>query len=269
MVAERPVLPFGLVRVTAISDLHGATDHLRALAGTCDALLVLGDLINVLDYRTMDGILVDVFGREPVAEAARLRSEGRFEEARAAFRERVGSDAGDDLRRRFLELVRQDYERVFEAMPPNAFVTFGNVDVPDLLRASLPDGVRFVDAEAVELGGMTFGFVGGGVRTPLHIPGEVADDEYAAKFERVGPVDVICTHMPPRLPWYTYDIVAGKFEPGSTAVLAYAREHRPTYALFGHVHQPLVNRGTIGATEFVNVGHFQADGRGFTIDTPD
>jgi len=78
-----------------------------------------------------------------------------------------------------------------------------------------PAGVTYVDGEAVDFGGMTFGIVGGGVRTPLGIPGEVTDEEYDAKLERIGPVDVVCTHMPPRLPWYTYDVVAGKFEPGS------------------------------------------------------
>ena len=47
------------------------------------------------------------------------------------------------------------------------------------------------------------------------------------------------------------------------------QEHRPRYSLFGHVHQPLVARGAIGSTELVNVGHFQAHGRGFTLDVPD
>ena len=75
------------MRVTAISDLHGAVEHLDRVGRECDALLVLGDLINVLDYRTWDGILVEVFGREPVAQAAELRAQGRFDEARAAIRE--------------------------------------------------------------------------------------------------------------------------------------------------------------------------------------
>src|SRR2546425_5628318 len=116
------------VRVTAISDLHGAVERLDAVGRECDALLVLGDLINVLDYRTMDGILVEVFGREPVAEAAEPRSQGRFEEARAAFRRRVGD--GDEARARFVELAGQDYQRVFAALPDHAYVTFGNVDIP-------------------------------------------------------------------------------------------------------------------------------------------
>jgi Icc-related predicted phosphoesterase len=107
------------------------------------------------------------------------------------------------------------------------------------------------------------------VRTPLAIPGEVEESEYDAKLERVGPVDVICTHMPPRIPWYCYDVVAKKFEPGSAGLIGYVQQHRPKYALFGHVHQPLVDRGGIGYTEMVNVGHFQATGRGFTIEVPD
>src|SRR5262249_25431029 len=62
MVPSRPM------RVTAISDVHGAVEHLPAVARDCDALLVLGDLINILDYRTWDGILVQVFGRDPVVQ---------------------------------------------------------------------------------------------------------------------------------------------------------------------------------------------------------
>jgi Icc-related predicted phosphoesterase len=255
------------MRVTAISDLHGAIEHLDAVGRQCDSLLVLGDLINVLDYRTMDGILVEVYGREPVAQAARLRSEGRFEEARAAIRSRAGQ--GEGSREHFLELARRGYERVFAAMPDHTYVTYGNADVPDLLRALKPAHVGFLDGDAVKIGSMTFGAVGGGVSTPLGVVGEVSDAEFDAKLERVGPVDVICTHMPPRLPWYTYDVVARKFEPGSVGLIAYVQRHQPRFALFGHVHQPLVGQGNIGLTELVNVGHFQASGRGFTIEVPD
>jgi Icc-related predicted phosphoesterase len=259
-----PCLP---MRVTAISDVHGAVDQLRAVAGECDALLVLGDLINVLDYRTMDGILVEVFGREPVARAARLRSQGRFDEARAEIRSRAPDPAAS--RAHLLDLARKEYERVFEALPEHTYVTFGNVDIPDVLLASKPDTVSFLDGEAVTLGSMTFGLVGGGVPTLLGVPGEVAEEAYDAKLSGLGPVDVICTHMPPRLPWYTYDVVAKRFEPGSVGLIAYIQDLHPRYSLFGHVHQPLVERGAIGSTELVNVGHFQANGRGFSLDVPD
>jgi Icc-related predicted phosphoesterase len=253
------------MRVKAISDLHGGVEHLPSAAADADVLLVLGDLINVLDYRTWSGILVEAFGREAVQESAQMRAEGRFEEAREAFRRNAGDL--ETARDSFLVLAGKQYEEVFAALPEGTLVTFGNVDIPDMLRASKPDHVRFVDAESVELDGVTFGFVGGGVRTPLGIPGEVDEAAYDAKFEAVGAVDVICTHMPPRIPWFVYDVIARKFEPGSTGLIAYVQEHQPRYALFGHVHNPMAGRGTIRRTELVNVGHFQAHGQGFVVDT--
>jgi Icc-related predicted phosphoesterase len=246
------------MRIKVISDLHGAVDHLTEVGRDCDALLVLGDLINVLDYRTMDGILVEAFGREPVEEAVSLRARGRFEEARRTLRSRVGDTA--EVRERYVELARLEYERVFESFPDNSYVTYGNVDIPELLRSFARTGVRFVDGEVIELGGERFGIVGGGIRTPLNAPGEVEEDAYNVKLEAIGPVDVVCTHVPPRIPWFVYDVLGRRFEPGSTGLVAYIQRHRPRWAYFGHVHQPLVGRGRIGRTELVNVGYFRATG---------
>src|SRR5439155_15313658 len=114
------------VRVRVISDVHGATSHLATAGRDADVLVVLGDLINVIDYRSMDGILVDVFGREPVAEAATLRAKGRFSEARAALRRRTGDER--EARERFVELARAQYQLVFDALPEGTVVTYGNVD---------------------------------------------------------------------------------------------------------------------------------------------
>jgi tRNA(Leu) C34 or U34 (ribose-2'-O)-methylase TrmL len=65
------------MRIHVISDLHGAVDHLREAGRGCDALLVLGDLINVLDYHSMDGILVEIFGKESVGLAPEVRERYR------------------------------------------------------------------------------------------------------------------------------------------------------------------------------------------------
>ncbi len=259
------------VRVTAISDVHGAVEHLPAAAAGCDVLMVLGDLLNLLDYRTMDGILVDVFGRESVAEAARLRADGRPDEARNAFRARIPEADEAGLRERFLARVRDGYERIFDALPEGSIVTFGNADLPDVLLATKPSGVRFADGEAVRVGSWTFGFVGGGVRgwSSVGVPGELDDERFDAKLDALGPVDVVCTHVPPRLPGLTYDVVARKFEPGSVGLIGYIRREAPRMALFGHVHNPLEPRATIGTTELINVGHFQAHGRGWSFDVPD
>jgi len=249
------------MRVKVISDLHGAVEHIPAAAADCDVLVILGDLINVLDYRTMDGILVDIFGREPVAQAASLRSQGKFHEARAAIRS--STPQGLDVRARMVELAKEQYERVFEALPAGTIVTYGNVDLPDLLRSLMPDTIRFVHGETFDLAGLRWGIVGGGVRTPLGLPSELPDEEHAAKLEALGDVDVVGTHQPPRIPWLCYDTMGQKFEPGNEPLIAYIQEHQPRYSLFGHVHNPLASQGLIGHTQLVNVGHFQADGRGW------
>ena len=253
------------MRIKVISDLHGAVEHLRDAGSDCDALFVLGDLINVLDYLTMDGILVEVFGREPVAEAAALRARGRYDDARRIIRRDVGDV--EDIRGRYVELARREYERVFDALPDDSYVTYGNVDLPDLLRTFLRPGVRFMDGEAVELDGERFGLVGGGIRTPLDVPGEVGEEDFDEKLERLGPVDVVCTHAPPRIPWYVYDVLGQRFEPGSTGLVRYIVEQRPRRAYFGHVHQPLVARGRVGDTELINVGHFRGTGQAWVHDT--
>ncbi|MGH2710731.1 MAG: metallophosphoesterase family protein [Actinomycetota bacterium] len=253
------------MRVHIISDLHGATWHLAEAGKGCDALLVLGDLINVLDYHSMDGILVEIFGRESVAEAAAHRARGRYDEARSVMRERRLDET--EVRTRFVEMAQREYEQVFDALPDNSFVTYGNVDIPDMLRAMERPGVTFVDGEVLELDGERIGVVGGGMRTPLHVPGEVEEDEYDRKLEALGEVDVVCTHQPPRIPWLVYDLLGKRFEPGSTGLIGYIRRYRPKRSYFGHVHQPLVDRMTIGPTQLVNVGHFRATGKPFVHDT--
>lgn len=254
------------MRLHVISDLHGAVASLRDAGKGCDAVLVLGDLINVLDYHSMEGILVDVFGREPVAEAAGLRARGRFAEARLAMRQRGPGDE-NELRMRFVELARDEYERVFDALPDGSYVTYGNVDIPELLRAFVRPGVRFVDGEVLDFDGERFGVVGGGLRTPLGTPGEVDEGEYDRKLSALGPVDVICTHQPPRIPWLVYDVLGRRFEPGSTGLVGYIQEHQPSRSYFGHVHQPLSSRARIGRTELVNVGYFRGTGEPFVHDT--
>jgi len=93
----------------------------------------------------------------------------------------------------------------------------------------------------------------------------MTEEEFRAKLEAVGEVDVLCTHIPPAVPELCYDVVARRFEYGSTAILDLVRRVQPRLVLFGHVHQPLVARTRIGRTECVNVGHFRGSGRPFAV----
>jgi Icc-related predicted phosphoesterase len=122
-----------------------------------------------------------------------------------------------------------------------------------------------LDGEVAEIGGRRFGFVGGGLQTPMRTPYEISESEYAAKVAAVGAVDVLCCHIPPDVPELLYDVEARRMERGSTAVLEAIRATQPDLVLFGHVHNPLAQRTRIGRTECVNVGHFRGRGTPYVL----
>ncbi|GGT22738.1 metallophosphoesterase [Streptomyces purpureus] len=254
------------MRVNVISDVHGNTKDLARAGDGADALICLGDLVLFLDYADHSrGIFPELFGVENADLIVELRTARRFDEARALGR-RLWGELGIDRETAIESAVRRQYEEMFAAFPTPTYATYGNVDVPSLWPQYAGPGTTVLDGERIELGGRVFGFVGGGLQTPMRTPYEISDEEYAAKVEALGEVDVLCSHIPPDVPELTYDTVARRFERGSGALLAAIRRTRPRYALFGHVHQPLARRMRIGATECVNVGHFAATGRPWTLE---
>lgn len=239
-----------------VSDVHGANRALARLAEAGEPLLVLGDLLDLFDYRTGEGLMADLVGRDLVLEFVRLRDHGETVAARAvwqAFEEEHAEDAAAGFDR----LMRAGYAEVAEALAgAEAYVTFGNADQPDLLRRSLPPGVRFVDGEVVQIEGLRVGFVGGG----LTYPGRVGEEELAAKLEGLGEVDVLCTHVAPAISALGRDVISGRTK-YSSAVLEYLLARRPRWHYFGDVHQPQALSWRVGDTLCRNVGYFRATGR--------
>ncbi|MEO3812350.1 metallophosphoesterase [Sphaerisporangium sp. B11E5] len=254
------------MRVHVVSDVHGRADALARAGDGADALICLGDLLLFVDYDDhSQGIFGELFGAEEATRFIGLRTQGRFEEARelsATLWAAIGGEPREHIER----MVREQYARIFAAMPTPTYLTYGNVDLPALWPEFTRDGHHVLDGQTAEIGGLTFGFVGGGLRTRYRTPNEVDDEEYARKVEAVGAVDVLCCHIPPAVPGLLYDVVARRFERGSEATLEAIRRTQPRYALFGHVHQPLAARTRIGRTECVNVGHFRGRGRPFALD---
>ena len=175
--------------------------------------------------------------------------------------QRLGDDAAAHVR----AAAARQYADMFAALPEPAYLTYGNVDLPQMWAEHLRPGHHVLDGEQVELGGWTFGFVGGGLRSPYRTPNELDDEAYAAKVAAVSGADILCTHIPPAVPELLYDTVARRLERGSTALLAEIKRSQPRYLLFGHVHQPLVRRVRVGRTECINVGHFRATGRPYVL----
>ncbi|MCH0541662.1 metallophosphoesterase [Streptomyces sp. MUM 203J] len=257
------------MRVHVVSDVHGNARDLARAGEGADALLCLGDLVLFLDYADhARGIFPELFGEANADRIVALRGARRFDEARAFARDLWAglAERGIDRDTAIESAVRKQYAELFAAFPAHTYATYGNVDIPSLWPEFAGPGTTVLDGQRVELGGLVFGFVGGGLPSPMRTPYEIPEEEYAAKVEALGDVDVLCSHIPPDVPELTYDTVARRFERGSTALLDAIRRVRPRYALFGHVHQPLVRRMRVGATECVNVGHFASSGRPWALE---
>lgn len=252
--------------VLIVSDVHGEFDALADLVRTGETLLVLGDLINLMDYRTGEGIISDVMGGDFGLLVSARRGASDYSGMRELWEQR-SDGRRDEIRRGIAHLVEQEYGRCRHALAGGkGYVTFGNVDRPALLAEALPDGMRFVDGEVVEIEGVTFGFVGGGIATPVNAVGEVSDEEMTAKLERMGPVDVLCSHLPPAVPALHKDVITGRLERASGPILDYLVRHRPRFHFFGDVHQPQASTWRVGDTRCHNVGYFRATRRPVEFD---
>lgn len=244
-----------------VSDVHGAFEPLAALARGPEPVLVLGDLLNLMDYRTGEGITADILGRDVARRIGRARAAGDFAGMREIWAQEIGSDH-EGFRAQFDALAIRQYEAMRAALAgTSGYATYGNVDRPAQLEAHLPNGWRFVDGEVIELEGWRIGIVGGGVSTPLHAAGEVTDGEMEAKLQAIGPVDILCSHLPPEVRPMHFDVVTGRKERASRPILEYLLEHRPRYHYYGDVHQPQASTWRVGGTLCRNVGYFRATAR--------
>jgi Icc-related predicted phosphoesterase len=253
------------MRVHVVSDVHGRADALARAGHGADALICLGDLLLFLDYADYgQGIFAELFGPDAARIYVELRTAGRFDEARELsarlFAQREQSPAS-----LFETAMSRQYAELFGALQEPAYLTYGNVDVPRMWPAYAKPGHHILDGGTVDLDGWRFGFVGGGLKSAYRTPNEVTEEEFRAKLEAVGEVDVLCTHIPPAVPELLYDTAARRLEKGSTDLLETIKAIRPRYSVFGHVHQPLARRTRIGVTECLNVGHFRATGAPFVL----
>lgn len=248
--------------VKLIADPHGRFHDLPERVDKDDILIVLGDVLDLIDWADISGILPEVVGKDELV--------GKLMAAAAA-----GPQAAVELRDELLrpeggyyrlleERVVSSYRRFAAALGEigcKAYVIYGNGDIPAALAAAL-DGCG--DAEMaprrVEIGGVWFGFVHGALYSPFMMPAEMDDEAYRMRLAEIGPVDVLCTHIPPRLEAAVFDVVAGRPVEGSASLLAYVEEYQPAFLYHGHVHQPAQRELRIGKTRVINVGYYKRQG---------
>lgn len=255
------------MRVHVVSDVHGNAEALARAGDGADALLVLGDLVDFVDYQNPHrGILGRVLGPAVSSRFAEIRTDGRPGELLEFARE-IWSQVPDPPAV-VADAVREQYAELFAAMTAPTWAIPGNVDQPHLWPEFVRDGVVAADGQVVTLGGLRFGFVAG-APLPAGVeprrggpwrPNLLRATEFDQRVAALGPVDVLCSHVPPTVPELAYDVVSRSAEIASAALLDRVRRDRPLAALFGHVHQPLSARVRVGPTECVNVGHFRRTG---------
>lgn len=242
-----------------VADVHGAFDDLRRVAAMGEPLLVLGDLLNFIDYRTHEGMLTEVAGRDLVLRLTDLRDRGDASGARRLMEE-FAAGRESEIRDRYAALIEESYRQMAEALAgASGFITFGNVDRPSRLAAWLPPGMLYVDAGIVEVEGLRVGIVGGGVPS-LGVPGEVKEEAMRQRLFALGPVDILCTHIAPAVRPLSHDVIGGRPKE-SRAVLDYLLAFEPPFHYFGDIHQPMATTWRVGATRCRNVGYFRATGR--------
>jgi len=246
------------VAVKIISDVHGEYDALVRELEPGDIAVMLGDYINLIDFRNLDGILAEVFTRDEILEALSLVARGRKELARHQIREAAGGTP--EKLRRVRELARESYLEFFDSIPCKCFLLYGNIDDPGLLGEAAGGNAEIVEAGVISVAGERFGLVSGAPHGPwtVGLPGEMDPGEYDRRVESLGPIDVLCTHYPPAVPELTWDTLANRDEEGSEKLLEYIDRHRPACHYFGHVHNPRISSLTRGPTRLVNAGFFKA-----------
>ncbi len=245
--------------IRIISDVHGAVNALRRVAPGDTPLLILGDLINFIDYRTNEGIVSDVAGREFVAEVVRLRSLGDYRSAGELWREH-SRGREEEYRAMYRAAIAAAYEEICAPLDGvETYVTYGNVDNPDVMEQHLPRSATLIEAGTISINGERIGIVGGGVPT-INSPGEITDEVMAERLASIGPVDILCTHVAPAIVPLAADVVGGRAK-GSPAVLDYIERYQPRRHYFGDIHQPQAVTWKVGDTLCTNVGYFRATGR--------
>lgn len=243
--------------VKVISDVHGEYSAIGDQLTAGDTAVFLGDYLNLIDFRTIGGILAEVYSREEIIMALGELAKGRRELARRSIREIAG--ANPEKFRRVHELIVESYESFFSSIPCDCFLIYGNTDDPALMREIAAGSVEVIESGVFAVDGQRFGFVSGTPHGPwtVGLPGEMEPDAYRALVEDLGPCDVLCTHCPPAIPELTWDRLADRDELGSSALVEYLDEHGPALHYFGHVHNPRVSRATRGRTTCINAGFFR------------
>ena len=244
-------------RILVGADIHGEYEALAAQLSNDDILVLCGDYLNFFDYETHEGLITRLIPKDLIERVLKSLEAGETEESKKLVGEVVSKNP--NLAENMLELVHESYERMFSMIECRAYLTYGNVDYPHIIREHLRPHHTLLDGEVVEIAGERFGFVGGLPPTTytFGLPGEVDESEFVRKLDRIREVDVLITHCPPAIPELTYDTKARRDEEGNALLRRFIEDFPPKVHYFGHVHYPRQSEMAYFGAKLVNVGYFR------------
>ncbi len=179
-----------------ISDVHHGLDSLKLLPKSKEPLVILGDLINWIDYRNGDGIAKDVFGGENLNKLIQLRKDHNFDERKNLWQELFAKDP-KRKQQEIEDAIERQYKEVFEVLKDyEVWMIPGNVDSLKIFESVKTNNVRNVDGQVLEYKNHKIGFAGGGVPTPIKARGEISEQDFEDKLNKLVDVDHISINGP-------------------------------------------------------------------------
>lgn len=145
----------------------------------------------------------------------------------------------------------------------NVLGVIGNLDYAETLDYLLELGIS-LHGRGMEIDGIGFFGVSGGLITPVNTPFELSEGDIynilMAGYNQVqnSEIKVIVSHSPPK---DTQCDMAGQHQKhvGSESLRKFIEETQPQLCLCGHIHES-AGKDTIGNTIIVNPGDFMAGG---------
>jgi Icc-related predicted phosphoesterase len=129
----------------------------------------------------------------------------------------------------------------------------GNNESLEELQAAAPERAHVLHGDVVEIGGVRFFGIGGGIPvTPFGAwSWDLAEDEAAELLAGADGTDVIVSHSPPK---GVADRTSTGLSVGSTSVRDAIARVQPKLAVVGHIHDCWGEEGMIGETRVKNLG---------------
>ncbi len=244
-----------------VSDIHFQINFLSTLPKNKGPVVILGDLINWIDYRNGEGIANDVFGKNNVEKLIEFRKNHKFNERKKLWKT-LYLENPEEVSKKMQDALARQYELVFKSLSDyEVWLIPGNVDDSNIIENYLSNRILNVDGLMVPYNNINIGFAGGGVPTPIMARGEIQESEFEYKLNVLKDSDIICTHAPPFVEELVTDVITNKAEQGWKSLKNFIIENKPQFSLFGDVHQPKATSWIIENTKCINVGYFRATNR--------